>query len=386
MRRGHDMKNPWKDASRPAPEEEPVALGDCIELMGCLKEGSVDCIVTDPPYGIGFMDLRWDSYGLSASSRTSRGGGAHAYQEAMRVTFARALDAAKPGAHMLVFGGTRTYHRLVCAVEDAGWEVRDCLMWVYGTGMPKGLDVGKAMLRHGMPEAERWDDTNTALKPAWEPIALARKPLCGTVAANVARHGTGALNTGACRVPVDPHDPSRAGEKSRERCYAASGSTDFGRKPGPRGGDARGRFPANLVHDGSPEVTGLFPESPGQMADLRAGLARTPRCCYGSMPDTAGFARRGDRGSAARFFYCAKASPSERGEGNDHPCVKPLALMEWLLRLVSREGQLVLDPFCGSGSTLVAAKRLGRRALGMECDAHYRDIAMGRLAQAEEAT
>ncbi len=340
---------------------QEVVEAECLAHLRGMPDACADAVVTDPPYGLAFMSAEWDSFA------DGRGYGAF-----MEDVFRELLRVCRPGAHMLCFGGTRTHHRLMCAMEDAGWEIRDCLMWVYGSGMPHSLDVSKAIDKavgaerrvvghkragdkrggnyHGASdrgvtltldvteaatdEARFWEGWGTALKPAWEPVALARKPLDGTVAANVLAHGTGGINIDACRVP------SEAGE---------------------------GRWPANLVHDGSGEVLALFPESKGQLAD-RPARAKVPVNCYGSF-------------GAARFFYCAKASKADRGEGNTHPTVKPTALMEWLVKMVAREGQTVLDPFCGSGSTLVACKRLGVGAVGIERDPRYCEIAERRLAE-----
>ena len=327
-----------------------VVYADCLEEMRTMKDGWVDSVITDPPYGLSFMGRRWDTFGRGATPHDSMA----AYQEKMTPVFAEALRVCKPGAHLLCFGGTRTFHRMACAAEDAGWEVRDCIMWVYGSGFPKSMDVSKQLAKLGDLRAEEWRGWGTRLKPAWEPIVVARKPLEGTVAANVLAHGTGALNLEACRVPCE-----RAG--------------------------VRGRFPANLAHDGSPEVLSLFPESKGQQGALRGTEpSRTgEHGIYGRFKEGRTPCRpRGDSGSAARFFYCAKASRRERGEGNDHPTVKPLALMEWLVKMATREGQLVLDPFAGSGTTLLACASLGRRCIGIERDPHYCEIARARLAEA----
>lgn len=354
-----------------------------------------------------------------------------AYQEGMTPVFEEALRVCKPGAHLLCFGGTRTFHRMACAAEDAGWVVRDCVMWVYGSGFPKSMDVSKAidkklgatrevvgrsdrgsgpwnikLANHGpgdtgigmmdgsgrsfdvtapaTDEAREWEGWGTCLKPAWEPVIVARKPLAGTVAENVLAYGTGALNIDACRVPT--------------RDDLSGGAYSAGEKAGPNRNacgeglrnhcgrgyvQPEGRFPANLAHDGSPEVLSLFPQSRGQQGALRGTEpSRTgEHGIYGRFKDgRAPCEPRGDAGSAARFFYCAKASRRERGEGNDHPTVKPLALMEWLVQMATREGQLVLDPFAGSGTTLLACANLGRRCVGVERDPHYCEIARSRLS------
>lgn len=394
--------------------KDTLLCGDCAEKMRDLADNSIDAIVTDPPYGLAFMGKDWD-HGVP---------GEVFWREALRV--------AKPGAHLLAFGGTRTYHRLACAIEDAGWEVRDCIMWVYGSGFPKSLDVSKAIDKamgaerekvridasevrnpksinngHGVkggdrpwmqkalergyhekdgntpatPEAAAWNGWGTCLKPAVEPIVVARKPLEGTVAANVLKHGTGAINIDGCRVPTETpvivHSPAR-------KTLLDSGHKDLGTWE-----NNKGRFPANLIHDGSPEVLACFPDvgksSGGGLhtkgkGDNQQGVAYG-KFANGKGPDKVGF---GDSGPAARFFYCAKASRSERGKGNIHPTVKPLALMRYLVRLVTRKGGIVLDPFMGSGTTGVAALQEGMNFVGIERDPHYYDIASRRIAEAKQ--
>ena len=380
---------------------------DCIEFMATMPDSCVDAVITDPPYGLSFMGKGWDH---------SVPGPAY-WSEALRVS--------KPGAHLLCFGGTRTFHRMACAIEDAGWEIRDCIMWVYGSGFPKSLDVSKAIdkaagaerdvvgTKLGKPgyslapskgqtvygggiggsgdpvreceitapataNAERWQGWGTALKPAWEPIIVARKPLDGTVASNVLEHGTGAMNIDACRVPTDDVVTMHArGEKS-----CAESIHGWGTPRSTYQSDAQklGRFPANLVHDGSDEVVGLFPESKSSKQE-QSTITRREGSGWGMTLTGTTYE---DEGSAARFFYCAKASGADRGEGNDHPTVKPRALMEWLVKLVTTRDATVLDPFCGSGSTLVAAAGLGRGCIGIERDPHYCEIAERRLARAED--
>ena len=345
-----------------------IICGDCLDVMRGLPDGCVDAVVTDPPYGLSFMGKDWD-HGVPGEAF---------WREALRV--------AKPGAHLLAFGGTRTHHRLMCAIEDAGWEIRDCLGWLYGSGFPKSLDVSKAIDKMAgaereviktpitskstagkgtsnelderpwltkariqgfhehagptpvTPEAVRWQGWGTALKPAWEPIVLARKPLLGTVAQNVLEHGTGALNIDGCRV--EGKYKWRASDSSNTT-GASFNAGSFGDGP-----NAQDRFPANLIHDGSDEVEVVFPKN------------------------------------ASRFFYCAKASSSERGEGNNHPTVKPQALMQYLCRLVTPPGGVVLDPFAGSGSTLLAALREGFCFIGIEKEEKYCEIARRRVAEA----
>lgn len=357
--------------------------GDCREVMKTLADHSVDAVVTDPPYEIGFMGRKWDATGVAFDLTT--------WTEALRVL--------KPGGYLLAFSGTRTYHRMVCAIEDAGFEIRDQIGWAFGSGFPKS---------HNGP----WG--GTALKPAWEPIVVARKPLIGTVEANWREHGTGALNIDACRVGY--------GDLSLEEVHKQAGSPGgstgipknaYGSFAGV-GGEAiqfhtEGRWPANLIHDGSDEVLEAFPQAPGQIA--KASTSDTQR----GGQNTYGAMVRGSNGqdpsrdassSAARFFYCAKADRADRNEGlddpgpqfkqnrtprdaekvnaakrgNHHPTVKPTDLMRYLCRLVTPAGGMVLDPFMGSGSTLKAAELEGFRGIGIELNPEYIEIARRRIA------
>lgn len=267
------------------------------------------------------------------------------------------LRVLKPGGHLLSFGGSRTYHRMACAIEDAGFEIRDQIQWIYGSGFPKSHNL--------KGDREGW---GTALKPAHEPIVVARKPLVGTVAQNVLTHGTGAINIDGCRV-----------------------------------GEEVGRWPANIIHDGSEEVVDSFPSAPGQLANASTNSeSRKTQNVYGAMKrgsheesresdneGPVGFkmkpgARRLDAGSAARFFYCAKASKKDRGEGNTHPTVKPLALMKYLVRLVTPPDGVVLDPFMGSGTTGAACISEGFSFIGIEKDPAYFAIAEKRVRDAQQ--
>jgi site-specific DNA-methyltransferase (adenine-specific) len=396
--------------------------GDCRTLMAEMGADSIDAIVTDPPYGLEFMGKGWD-HGVP---------GVPFWVEALRV--------AKPGAHLVAFGGTRTHHRLMCAIEDAGWEIRDTLMWLYGSGFPKSMDVAKALdkaagveredkfegsferragptgnkkcetcgkwLVSGSPcqcprpqdepvseEAQRWRGWGTALKPAWEPIILARKPLVGTVAANVLRHGVGAINIDGTRITTTDNlnGGAYAGERRDKGTEWQNADRSEGKGSGFRQGIGEfqqppGRFPANLVLD----------EEAGALLDQQSGVSK------GTGGSTSGgtalgqgsgwnphanrktpIVRANDEGGASRFFYCPKASQRERNAGlegrNPHATVKPVALMRWLVRLVTPPGGLVLDPFCGSGSTGVAAKEEGFRFIGMELSEVYIETAMARL-------
>ncbi|HSH42635.1 MAG TPA: site-specific DNA-methyltransferase [Arenicellales bacterium] len=375
----------------------PIIQGDCLAVLPTLPAESVHACVTDPPYGLSFMGKGWD-HGVP---------GEPYWREVLRVL--------KPGAHLLAFGGTRTYHRLACAIEDAGFEIRDCVMWVYGSGFPKSLDVAK------QEGCEDWQGWGTALKPAWEPIIVARKPLEGTVAKNVLAHGTGALNIDGCRVGGKP-SPS----VSRRTCAAPGGSVGATgwvtpARPEsynePRPGELLGRWPANLMHDGSDEVLAAFPDSNG--SGPARTLKRGKREGDWGMADQPGSLRDAGEGSAARFFYCPKAAKKDRNEGcehlpdrtagectdrqddtagldspragagrtsgskNHHPTVKPTELMRYLCRLVTPPGGTVLDPFAGSGSTGKAAALEGFGFTGIEMESEYVAVARARLEWAE---
>ncbi|HEX8610167.1 MAG TPA: DNA methyltransferase [Telluria sp.] len=518
--------------------------GDCITEMAKLPENSVDAIVCDPPYGLEFMGKEWDgadgfrrslnaadagrdnTFGrMSKKAPEYRAG--RLFQEWCEAWATEALRVLKPGGHLLAFSGTRTSHRMVCAIEDAGFEIRDSIPWIYGSGFPKSMNVSKAIDkarddstegravgawlkdqregrglkqkdvaalwpsvtggltgcvanwetlgkvpkwdqwlqlkafigfgdemdaevwrlngRKGTPGNEReilserpasgighngvafgghadgatqkfdagavtdaarqWEGWGTALKPAHEPCCMARKPLAkgATVAANVLAHGTGAINIDACRVPGN-ESSARDGEGSVERRYSVGGDARFAMLPGPRGGDAAGRWPANIIHDGSAEVVALFPESTSgsRVAGVRKGIG------FGSnAKGDGGPAIEASAGSAARFFYCAKASRADRNaglpsgaapavateatmrerenadwperNGNHHPTVKPTDLMAYLVRLVTPPGGLVLDPFMGSGSTGKACMREGFRFVGIDMTAEYLPIARARI-------
>ena len=308
--------------------------GDCLEVLRTLPDNSVDAVVTDPPYGLSFMGKRWD------------------YDVPSVEVWGECLRVLKPGGHLLAFAGTRTQHRMAVRIEDAGFEIRDMIAWVYGSGFPKSHNL-----------KDDWQGWGTALKPALEPITVGRKPLIGTVAANVLAHGTGAINVDGCRVGTETITAHGGGSGIPA---IASGSNPH-----------TGRWPANLIHDGSDEVVGLT-------------------------------------GDAARFFYCAKASKADRDEGcegfdekpaaamagnmvdgqrlagngtpistpnrrNHHPTVKPTALMQYLCRLVTPPGGIVLDPFMGSGSTGAAAMLEGFQFIGIEREAEYVAIARERI-------
>lgn len=371
--------------------QAPVLLnGDCLQMLAHFADNSVDAIVTDPPYGLSFMGKRWD------------------YDVPSVEIWAECLRVLKPGGHLLAFAGTRTQHRMAVRIEDAGFEIRDMIAWVYGSGFPKSLDVSKAIdkaagveggkgavvgksgsTRNSMAgdfaggeyheylpasdAARQWQGWGTALKPALEPITVARKPLVGTVAANVLAHGTGALNIDGCRVPgwkpqVTQGINSNASSFNVAKERRISGDSD------------EGRWPANLIHDGSDEVVALFPANAGASAPVKGTEAS--KASVGNVTgerERVPGAFHADSGSAARFFYCAKASKRDRGEGNTHPTVKPTDLMAYLCRLVTPPGGVVLDPFMGSGSTGKAAMREGFRFIGCELSPEYFAIACARI-------
>lgn len=349
-----------------------VHHGDSSEVIRTLADCSIDSCVTYPPYALvsivkrfgkarsaeakggvyaraarGFMGKQWDN-------------GAVAFDPAF---WAEVLRVLKPGAHALAFSGTRTYHRLACAIEDAGFEIRDQIGWLYGSGFPKSHNAG-----------EGW---GTALKPAWEPVVLARKPLVGTVAANRAAHGTGAINIEACRIDAE-----------KQTGWAGAGGITWNESNMGLGkdGEARpvnGRWPANIIHDGSGEVISAFPDSDGQLAPV--GPKNGPKSSvnvYGNYGPRDQFNPRGDAGSAARFFYSAKADAADRC-GSKHPTVKPIDLMAYLCRLVTPVGGTVLDPFAGSGSTGMACMREGFNAVLIEREAEYVADIHKRLAHVQ---
>jgi len=383
-------------------------LGDCIEVMHTFGDGSIDAIVTDPPYGLGFMGKEWDSTAALASRppsadeidarfsfkypRTGKGPAAvafdgRAFQAWCEKWAAEAMRVLKPGGHLLAFGGSRTWHRLACAIEDAGFEIRDSIAWLYGSGFPKSLDVSKAIdkaagatrevvgtalgARNGngqnvdygafgsaedgrydvttasTPDAVKWQGWGTALKPAFEPIVVARKPLVGTVAANVLAHGTGALNIDATRVAyadlVDMDQARVPQPKIASDNYTVGGSSG---RNGEVFDPSKGRWPTNVALDGD-----------------AADALNEP----------------------ARFFpvfrYQAKAPTRERPkvEGVAHPTVKPLELMRWLVRLVTPPGGCVLDPFAGSGATVEACIIEGFRSILIERESAYLPLIMARI-------
>ncbi|MCA6229829.1 MAG: site-specific DNA-methyltransferase [Phenylobacterium sp.] len=380
-------------------------LGDCLDALRQLPDASVDAVVTDPPYGLSFMGKKWD------------------YDVPSVEVWAECLRVLKPGGHLLAFAGTRTQHRMAVRIEDAGFEIRDMIAWVYGSGFPKSLDVSKAIDRAAGAEREfmpvgssvkrlipgaeqdktgswikddgriyqpgvsapatdaarQWQGWGTALKPALEPVTVARKPLTGTVAENVQTYGTGALNIDGCRMATDPavDDPRLGGAGTWSTAKMAKNVYAGGFAGERHGSSQLGRWPANLIHDVGDEAAGLL-------------------------------------GEAARFFYSPKADGTDRNEGLDgmeaklsmrygeqgqgpsaqqtprkpveqrniHPTVKPTDLMQYLCRLVTPPGGTVLDPFMGSGSTGKAAQMEGFRFIGCERDPEYFAIAKARIETA----
>jgi site-specific DNA-methyltransferase (adenine-specific) len=369
--------------------------------MKTLPDNSVDAIVTDPPYGISFMAKKWD-YDVPKVD---------VWQEAMRVL--------KPGGHALIACGTRTQHRMVVNIEDAGFEIRDVVSWIYGSGFPKSLNISKAIDKAAGAErevvgsrklqgkarkmkggnflvhedreetdsinitapatdaAKQWDGWGTALKPACEFFTLARKPLSEkTVAANVLKWGTGGINIDGCRV----------GTETIKTCGGDKFPSVYGTYKTAEESTHQGRFPANLIHDGSQQVMDLFPESKSGVAVKKNLDGRTYNAHqeWGHKAKAGEDIGYGDKGSAARFFYCPKASKKDREEGNTHPTVKPTALMAYLCRLITPTGGTVLDPYMGSGSTGKAAVSEGFDFIGCELDEDYYKIATARINQQQQ--
>ena len=364
--------------------------GDSREVLWNMDDESVHSVVCDPPYALVSIVKRFGKQGAKPTldgdvySRASAGFMGQAWdtgETAFDPDFWReVMRVLKPGGHIIASSGTRTYHRLASAIEDAGFEIRDMVSWLYGSGFPKSHDVSKGIDRElGCDQSSAWQGWGTALKPACEPCVVARKPLFGSVANNVLEHGTGALNIDACRIEGGAGG-ERKGEDSALRRYQHAGATDFAALPGPRGGSAKGRWPANVIHDGSDEVVAAFPDAPGAQG-IVSGNEPSPVFgrVYGEMNKRAGAAvPRGDCGSAARFFYSAKADATDR-MGSSHPTVKPVDLMRYFCRLVTPPGGVVLDPFAGTGTTGQAAVMEGFSAILVEREAHYCDDIRARM-------
>jgi len=409
---------------------------NCLDVLKRLEDNSLDSIVTDPPYGLSFMGKKWD------------------YDVPSQEIWAECLRVLKPGGHLLAFAGTRTQHRMAVRIEDAGFEIRDMIAWVYGSGFPKSLDVSKAIDKAAGVErlesfirpdfaarsnkteqresqvlsgekgvytipateaAKQWEGWGTALKPALEPITVARKPLIGTVAENVLEHGTGGLNIDGCRITVDQNDKNHRNKLSND----SDRTSMFG--IGGTGCLGDGRWPANLIHDGSDEVVGLFPQSNGGAFPQKSNIPTGKHYEGGWGAVDNGVRTEMGSGSAARFFYCAKSSKRDRDEGlegfedkqaaglpmrsadgerggegldgtktdrltvrkNVHPTVKPTDLMRYLCRLVTPPNGVILDPFMGSGSTGKAAMLEGFQFIGCELSPEYFEIAKARIEAAK---
>lgn len=420
-------------------------IGDCTEVLKELPENHFDSCVTDPPYGLAFMGKKWDTVEIYPFTMTWA-------KEVIRVL--------KPGAWLLSFGGTRTYHRMTCALEDVGFEIRDCMMWLYGSGFPKSYDISKGIDKKAgakrdvlgvvqtpwktdnigpgvslqssvqedftdhdadgyrttqitepaTPEAQKWRGWGTALKPAWEPIVVCRKPLIGTVVNNVLLHGTGGIDVDGCRIASGTeHFRGRVGPKVTESVW--KDNTGFG-KAFTASDNPLGRWPSNVLLD--EDSAKLVDEQSGETSvghipsiDKGAG----GRGIYGEYQPMTRAEAYYPAGGASRFFYTAKASRGERERGiktpgkymdagrapgsaggtnprnrgaekevkNFHPTVKPLDLMQYLVRLVTPKGGICLDPFLGSGTTMLACRMEGFAGFGIEKDAQYEPIIKGRL-------
>lgn len=386
-------------------------------MQKLIDEGvQVESVVTDPPYELGFMGKSWDASGIAFDKKT----------------WELAFQLLKPGGYLLAFSASRNYHRMAVAVEDAGFEIRDQIMWIYGSGFPKSLNIGmgvdKKQGNERVTVGERtrnvkpfdddngwnsnnttgnhiytkgnseWEGWGTALKPAHEPIVMARKPLEGTVVDNVLEHGVGGINIDGCRVGKEILEEQIAGRSNKIGTFERKDMITPKRE---------GRYPANVMHDGSDVVNDIFPNSKGSSGNGNAKVGETSK---GAIPLRRGEAPLyNDEGSASRYFYCPKTSKSERNQGlvefddkqyshdgrkksienpyqrnksiskNSHPTVKPVELMKYLCRLVTPKGGTVLDPFMGSGSTGMAAKDEGFDFIGIEREKEYFEISEQRI-------
>lgn len=431
--------------------EFKVLQGDCREVLKQYDAETFDAVVTDPPYGLSKQpDMREVlAHWLAGDDYKSTGGGFMGKEWDSFVpgpaTWAEVFRVLKPGAHALVFAGSRTHDLMATALRLAGFEIRDTIMWLYGSGFPKSHDVAKAIDKAAgverevigptkgagssntnslgifndtyditaaaTPAAKQWDGWGTALKPAFEPVIVARKPTPLTVAANVQKYGTGAINIDGCRVPT--------GGESVTINRWTDGAKPFGGGAGhgyEGSENDAGRWPANIIHDGSDEVTQGMPETGGGKASNRGECSGNIYGGGNGPSGSAGIRGHDDAGgNAARYFYTAKASKLDREEGlehlqlrtlhrvnaggleneprfapierkNIHATVKPTDLMRYLVRLVSPAGSTILDPFAGSGSTGKAAMIEGVNFVGVELDVTHCEIASARIAWAAGLT
>jgi DNA modification methylase len=399
-----------------------IHAGNNLEVLPTLPDNSVDSIVTDPPYELGFMGKKWDNSGIAYSVEL--------WTECLRVL--------KPGGHLLAFSGSRTYHRMVVAIEDAGFEVRDMISWISNKTFPKSLDVSKAIdkaagakrevissrpltgtgktMKSGFhqpdgsgagetikqevfditapstPEAQKWQGWGTGLKPTVEPIVMARKPLTGTVAANVLEHGTGALNIDGSRIGTEQRLNQPAGNKADSKGVYKFSNAEVDAFNGTDAKTVEGRWPANVILD--EYSAGELDEQSGHTKDGTAIMANADPDTYKKMSVFGQYKNlkkdHGFNGSggASRFFYVARASKRDRNEGlegnNSHPTVKPTTLMRYLVKLITPPGGIVLDPFTGSGSTGKAAILEGFDFIGIELTPEYIPIIDARLKHAEQ--
>lgn len=445
-----------------------ILRGDCREQMAAMDAESIDAVVCDPPYGLEFMGKEWDRLGAvnesaedspgwragtggtgkpdanngipfgGAGQRIRYGKSAASMQSWHQSWAEEAYRVLKPGGYLLAFGGTRTFHRLAVAIEDAGFEIRDCLSWMYGSGFPKSLDVSKAMDKatgavkttedlFGEPItdlAKQWQGWGTALKPSWEPVVMARKPLAEkTVAANVERYGTGAINVDGCRISHTPGHEGTWGAKSKNPGTSKYGGNSYHSSITETSTErhSQGRWPANTVMDREAakmldEQSGVRKSASNRTATTGSHFSSGNELAASRTVYAGGAPYAGDTGGASRFFYTAKASRSERNAGlegmverrkkiaviqtpgvandgdwedgkqlsssmaNHHPTVKPISLMRWLVRMVTPPGGVVLDPFLGSGTTGCAAAIEGFDFIGIEQDAEYVEISERRIA------
>lgn len=348
--------------------------GDCLDALASMEPDSIDAVVCDPPYHFTSIVKRFGKSGSAGAKsgqsgvyeRASRGfmgkewdGGDIAFRAE---TWAAVMRAMKPGAHLVAFGAPKNFGFMQVAMAEAGLECRDVLAWMFGTGFPKSHNL-----------KGEWEGWGSALKPAYEPILLCRNPMIGTTAANIEAHGVGALNIDGCRVGTNGGSTQPSGMDRYNADLAVQGyRPDAYQKGAPEAPKPAGRWPANVVHDGSGEVLAAFPEAPGQQRAV-TGEERSHRTvnAYGDFGCSRNGAEpRGDSGSAARFFYSAEASKSDRA-GSKHPTVKPVALMRWLVRMVTPPGGTILDPFAGTGTSGQAAFEEGFSATLIEREAEY---------------